>query len=881
MEADDLKNPEELLNAIQREESQKNKGRLKIFFGMCAGVGKTYAMLKEAQELKREGVDVVAAIVDTHGRSDTELLLFGLNAIPEKTITYREKEFKELDLEAVLSRQPHLVLIDELAHSNIPGSKHAKRWQDVIEILDNGIDVYTTLNVQHIESLNDKIRGIAQVTVHETVPDLIVEKASSIQLVDLTPEELLQRLKYGKVYLGDQSQIAAQHFFQKDRLIALREIALRYAAEKVDYDLRYSIPVTEQTIRWKPREKFLVAISPSPNSQKLVRTARRLAANMDAPWIAVHVDRGEKLNEKDTNQLAKNLQLARDLGAEVISISNPNIAEGIQRIARQKGITQIILGKTSKSALFKFLNVQTLLDKLSTICSDVDIHVIRQEPSLKDRRKNGFNFWPKESLFSYFVVLLYVCLFSTFSWFLLPFIGYKIVGVIFLIAILILSLAVKKGPIFFASLLFALSWNFFFIPQVGQFVIHSNEDIALIAIFIFTALATGILVDRTKEHKEMLAENEMSTRLLYDLGQQIISARSTEEVLKSTRDLLAKKLEGNVDVLIKKDNGDLSLNVSLIDAETEKNAAVWAFKKGQEAGWSTDTLPSCKNLYIPLKVFQDTVGVLVFQPKTPKLLLFKEKNFLYSVCRQLAIYIERLFSEEKARQHVQLKQTENIQRTILEHISLELGPPLNSIEEAIESLKSKITSIKEVEHFSKEVYQLEHSLNIFLRIVSNISAMAQLSEGIISLDKFPQDIEVVIEQCCEKIKKIKNGHKIKIRIQKGLPLIPIDLYLIHMLLYNLIMNAFEYSPPSSTVEIEAQIKGKLFTLSVTDEGKGIPESQLNIIFEQFYRLPESHAPGIGLGLAIAKTVAKAHNGYLKAENLSPKGARFTLFLPLV
>jgi two-component system sensor histidine kinase KdpD len=881
MDEEGFKNPDELLDVIQREEEQKNKGRLKIFFGMCAGVGKTYAMLKEAQELRREGINVVVGTVETHGRADTALLLLGLDTIPEKSVTYRDRTFKELDIEVILAQRPSVVLIDELAHSNIPGSKHAKRWQDVIEILDNGIDVYTTLNVQHIESLNDKIRGISQVTVQETVPDLIIEKASSIQLVDLTPEELLQRLKYGKVYLGDQSQLAAQHFFQKDRLIALREIALRYAAEKVDYDLRYSIPSTEQTIQWKPREKFLVAVSHSPNSQKLVRTTRRLAANMDAPWTAIHVHNGKKLNEKDTNQLAKNLQLARDLGAEVITINDPNIAEGLQRIARQKGITQIILGKTSKSIFFDFLLVPTLLDKLSTGCSDIDIHVIRQESLLKGRWKNGLGFSFKGNFLSYSLAFLYVCFFTAFSTFLLPIIGYKIVGIVFLIAILVLSLMVKKGPVFFASFLFGLSWNFFFIPQIGQFVIHASEDVALLAIFMLTAVATVVLADRAKEHKDMLVENEASARTLYDLGQQIISAQSTEEVFNSVKDHLEKKFDGKFDLSIKDIDGGLIIkNSLLIEDKTEENVANWAFQKGQEAGWSTDTLPSSKNLYIPLKVFHDTVGVLIFRPNTQKLLLFKEKSFLYAVCRQLAIYIERLFSEEKARQHLQSKQMENIQRTILEHISNELEPPLNNVEEAIESLKNKITSIKEVEHFSKEVYQLERSFNVFHRIVSNITAMARLSEGIVNLNKHPQDIEIVIEKCCEQIKKIRNGHEIKTHIQKGLPSISVDLYLIHMLLYNLIINALENSPPLSTIEIDAKIKDKVFVLSVSDEGAGIPEDQLEKIFEKFYRLSESSSPGMGLGLAIAKTVAKVHNGYLKAENLSPKGSKFSLFLPM-
>lgn len=875
-------NPDELLEAIQREENQKSKGRLKIFFGMCAGVGKTYAMLKEAQDLFKGGADIVVGTVDTHGRSDTEQLLRGLPTIPEKIIPYRGKEFKEPDIEAIIRQKPQLVLIDELAHSNIPGSKHAKRWQDVFELLDNGIDVYTTLNVQHVESLNDKIAGIAQVTVQETVPDVIVEKATSIQLVDLTPEELIQRLRDGKVYLGDQSRVASENFFQRDRLTALREIALRYAAEKVDHDLRFSIPTSADVIEWKPREKFLVAVSPSPYSQKLVRVARRLAANVNAPWLAVYVNTGKTLNDKDSNQLAKNLQIARDLGGEVITISDPSIVDGILHLTRQKGVTQIILGKTSRSAFFSFLRVQTLLDQLSNACADVDVHVLRQDVPSVNYRKKTFKFSLGKHSPSYLLVLLYVCLLTGLNWLLLPMVGYKIVGVIFLVAILTLSLFVKKGPIFFASILYAFSWGIFFVPPINEIEIQHQEDLALLVIYVLTAIATGILVDRAREHQEMLAENEASARMLYDIGQQVIIAKSAEELFKSVKEQLSKKFDGQFEIIAKDIDNGLIIDAStlLLKDESERAVALWAFQNGQEAGWSTDTLPSAHILCVPLKVFNDVVGVLVFKPKGNKVLLPGEKSFLYDVCRQLAIYIERLFFEQKAKQNAQLKQLESIQKTILHLLSDELQLPLKRSEDSIEALKDKITSIKEIEHFSKEVSAVENSFNALRRIVSNISAMDQLSEGMIHLNIQPEDIRALIEECCENIKKSKNSHKIEIKIQEGLPLISLDYYLIHMLLYNLVMNALEYSPPFSTIEIEAKKIDGFFVLSVADEGPGIPESQLENIFEKFYRLPEAHVPGIGLGLAIAKTVAEAHNGYLQAENLTPKGAKFSLFIPV-
>ena len=450
--------PDELLKAIQRQESSSKKGRLKIFLGMAAGVGKTYSMLESAQAIHRQGVNVVIGIVNTHGRKETAALLEGLTIIPPKKFQYKGIVLEELDIDAILQLKPQLVLVDELAHTNAPGSRHFKRWQDVEEIIENGIDVFTTLNVQHIESLRDVIENIAGVKIGETVPDSVIESAASIELVDLSPERLLQRLKEGKVYIGDNSTLAAQNFFQEDRLTALREIVLRYAAEKVDHDLHGMISTIER--KWKPREKLLVAINHNPNSLKLIRTTRRLAAHLDAPWIALHVNTGIILSEADNNHLAKNLSLARDLGAEVITTDNPSIADGIQRIAHQKGVTQIMLGRQPERSFFNLFHGASLFYKLSRDCGDIDIHVIGEEPSKTKLRMKFARSPHKVDLYSYFITFLFVCLLTGINWVLLPYIGYKVIGVFFLMGILFLSLFFRKGPIFFASILYALIWGF-------------------------------------------------------------------------------------------------------------------------------------------------------------------------------------------------------------------------------------------------------------------------------------------------------------------------------------------------------------------------------------------------------------------------------------
>jgi len=873
--------PEDILEAIKREEKSQTKGKLKIFLGMAAGVGKTYAMLEEAQSLKREKVDVVVGIVDTHGREETAQLLNGLKQIKGLAINYRGKDFEELDLDSIIKVKPEIVLVDELAHTNIPGARHSKRWQDVEEILDNGIDVYTTLNVQHIESLKDVVESITGISVRETVPDTIIERAAEIQLIDLSPYELLERLKDGKVYLGEQSSIAIRHFFQKDRLTALREIVLRYTAEKVDQDLRIMAMPGEQFKGWKPREKLLVAVSSSPHSPKLIRATRRLAFNLNAPWIAVHVNDGHTLSEADNNRLDKNLSLARELGAEVITTSDPDIAAGVERIARQRGVTQIILGRPPQNPFYRFFFMDSMLDRLARQCNDIDVHVIRQEKSLTNHRNRLMAFPSHTQIYSYLFACLYVCLFALINWFFLDWMGYKIVGVIFLLGILLLSLFLRKGPIFFASVLYALIWQFFFIPPVGSFKSESNEDTALLLLYFGTAISVGILVDRARENKEMLIKREETAQALYDIVQQIATAPSNSLIFVSVKDRLARLLKGSVEIIIKKIDDGLQLDspFPLVNDDKEKAAAIWVFDHGKEAGWSTDTLPSAQNLYIPLKGYREAVGVLVYRPSLPKPLTTEEKNFLHTVCQQLAFHVERSFAEERTKQHAQLKQIEKIHRTILDRISKEFESPLRNTQEAVAELKDGLDT-KTKSTIYQEVQLIESSSGSLRKILTNINAMAQLSEGLIPINKTLNNIEELINDSCENLKKSMNKHQIVVMIQKGLPLISFDYYLIQMLLYNLICNAVENSPPNSKITIDTKLNNGHLFLAISDEGKGIPEDQLTVIFEKFYRLPEATGPGMGLGLAISKTIAELHNGSLTAENLPEKGARFIFLLPI-
>ncbi|HEV8051690.1 MAG TPA: DUF4118 domain-containing protein, partial [Parachlamydiaceae bacterium] len=608
-------NPQEILEGIKLEEAQRNKGHLKIFLGMAAGVGKTYTMLEEAQVLKKEKIDVIIGNIESHGRKETEELLKNLPEIPKKTIIYKDKEFKELDVDAIISLNPNLVLVDELAHSNIPGSKHAKRWEDVLEILDHGINVYTTLNVQHIDSLNDIVWGITEVVVRETVPDMVIEKAYSIQLIDLTPDELLQRLKEGKVYTEGQSNIAALHFFQKDKLTALREIVLRYVADKIDVDLRRMVTTKEGRIEWKTREKFLVGISHSPQSQKLIRTTRRLATQANSPWVAVYVNTGKTLSKEDDEQLAKNLILTRALGAEVITIYDPDVAEGIKRVSYQRGITQIILGRTPKNLILSLFQGPSLLDKLAQECKDIDLHIIRQEKyTASYRKKSFFSFW-ESSFFDYLIISFFVCMMASLGWVALSFMGYRVVEFLFFIGIVVLSPFFKRGPVILASVLFGLAWSFFFIPPPEGSSFSVNNEIVLLVMYVLTAICIGFFVERAWEQKELLMKGDKKAARLAEVLQDLHSSLPLGDILVSLESRLPKVVQGAYQFVIKNDKGKLDMDKgSLLMGNKERVAAHWAFENRREAGWSTDTLPFSENLYIPLNGTHEIMGLLVYTP---------------------------------------------------------------------------------------------------------------------------------------------------------------------------------------------------------------------------------------------------------------------------
>jgi two-component system sensor histidine kinase KdpD len=636
---DDRPDPDALLMAIKHDEAQAAKGKLRVFLGMAAGVGKTYAMLKAAQDRLKEGVKVVIGVVETHGRAETEALLVGVPFLPKKKMEYRGTPLEEMDLDAILVQKPHLVLVDELAHTNAPGSRHPKRWQDVIELLNAGVDVYTTINVQHLESRKDAVEGITGIVIRETVPDSLLDRSTQVDLIDLSPADLLKRLREGKVYLGEKSQLALENFFKEDRLTALREIALRLTAERVDVELQGMAALLERRTAWNANERLMVAVSPSPHSERNIRATRRLAFTLGAPWIAAYIDTGVALGDQHRVNLAKNLDLVRELGGEVVTATDPDIAGALQRIARQKNVSHLVMGRPYRRWWSDLTHRGTLLDRLVRQNSEVDVHVIRAaEEGGRRMPKSLSGYGSPLTNYAYILILLFVVTFANFG--LLPLIGYRAVGFVYLLMVLLLSLFTSLGPILFAAVLSALLWDYLFIPPPGTFFIRQLEDVAMIIAYFLVALIGGIMTYRMRVRERLLRREDERLQILYELVREIAGSGRRKNYLQNVADLLGQYLDGHCAILLKGTDGRLQPATSLpsagSDSEKEQAVAHWALHNSRPAGWSTDALASSQALYLPLRSASGVEGIFAYWPRdTHHKLLPDEENLMQAAVQQL------------------------------------------------------------------------------------------------------------------------------------------------------------------------------------------------------------------------------------------------------
>jgi two-component system sensor histidine kinase KdpD len=881
---DDRPDPDQLLKALSRQNAAKLTGKLSVFFGMSAGVGKTYAMLEAAHARKADGIDVVIGLVETHGRSETVALTVGIETIPRKKLTYRNTEFDELDLDALLARKPKLAIVDELAHTNIPGSRHPKRWQDVTELLEAGIDVYTTLNVQHVESRRSQVETIGGVRVHETIPDALLERADAIELVDITPAELLKRLGEGKVYLGDKASSAAANFFKEDRLTALRELALRLTAEKVDSDLQDMLITGGGADGWKPAERLMVAVSHSPFSENLVRATRRIAFGLGAPWLAVHVDTGTVLSTQDRATLARNLQLVQELGGEVVSTTDTDVPSALERIARQRHVTQLVIGRPSRRWR-DILSGGSVVDQLARRSSRFDILVLRPEPGAKpaapqtSKTENG---WHTKS--SYAWALGTVVAIALLNLLLVPVIGYKAVGFLFLLSVLVVSLFVSFGAVIAAAILSALIWDFFFIPPPGTLYIRHAEDVMMVLSYFVAALVTGTLAHRIRTRQRLLRQREERTELLYDLAKSLVAQAGISRAIIALNEKLRPLLLGEIDLLAAESNGSLAaesvLRQAWLQNEKERAVARWAFEHAKSAGWTTDTLPLASARYIPMQSASgSTLGLLAFRPETDRKLTQDEEMLLLAVAHQLALSLERELLHAEVEQAERLRESERLLQTVIDSVSHELRTPLTAIAGTASALaeSDEMADSQFRRQMVNELLDMTERLN---RVVGNLLDMSRLSSGIMSLQKDWHDPRDVVSVALALLKRETAGHDIQLTFDEELPLVQVDIQLLSQALANILSNAVTYSPKGKPVQIECREIDGHVRISVSDAGPGIPSEVLPKIFDKFYRAPGTRTGGVGLGLAITRTIVEAHGGTVTAANRPTGGASFVIQLPV-
>jgi two-component system, OmpR family, sensor histidine kinase KdpD len=890
-ELDQRPSPDALLAKASKEESRA--GRLKIFLGAAPGVGKTYEMLQEARARQNEGKVVVVGVVETHGRKETEALLDGLEVIPRRQLQYKNRTLDEMDLDAVLARGPQLVLVDELAHTNVPGSRHPKRCLDVEELLSNGINVYTTLNIQHIDSLNDVVAQITGVRVRETVPDSILDRADAIELVDITPDDLIQRLKEGKVYVPKQAERALEHFFSPANLTALRELALRRTAERVDEQLLAEMQARAISGPWPAGERLLVCISEDPRAAGLVRFTKRLADRLHAAWTALYVEtkRSLQLTEEERDRIADTLRLAQALGGEAVTIpgGDRSIADDVVTYAQANNITQVIIGKSTRSRWFELLHGSVVHDLLLT-CGNISVHVIAGEELDKEAiPKKTVRTAEKSEPFDsrpYIVTLVAVAAATAIGRLIQPVVGIENTDLIFMSVVVVIAARYGLWPSLVASIVASLCYNFFFLPPIYTFTITDPTNVA--AFFFFTLMA--ILVSNVAARVRTLAVSAMArartTEALYAFSRKLAGVGTLDDLLWATAYQAALMLKVRV-VLLLPENGSIVVKAGyppedVLD-QADLAAAKWAWEHNRPAGRGSDTLPGAKRLFLPMRTGRGAIGVVGIDSDKPgPLLTPDQRRLLDALIDQSALAIERVDLVDDLDQAKRRVEADRLRSALLTSISHDLKTPLAAIIGAAGTLKSfpsELTDQGKAELLSTIVDESER-LN---RFIANLLDMTKLEAGSIKPNAARHDVSEVVGSVLERASKILARHNVEVDTAADLPMLHLDPVLFEQALFNLLDNAANYSPPDTKIRIEAWQEESTVKLAVSDEGPGIPAHEIDRIFEKFHRADKQDQvqAGTGLGLAISRGFIEAMGGSLVAGNRSDRpGAVFTIAMPV-
>ncbi len=875
--------PEKLLQRVQEEERQEQRGKLKIYLGAAPGVGKTYTMLQDAREKRAQELDVVVGLVETHGRREIESLLKDIEILPRQMIDYRGQQLSEFDLDAALKRRPGLILIDEMAHTNAPGSRHTKRWQDIKEILDRGIDVYTTLNVQHIESLNDVVAQIINAPIKETVPDSMLELADTIVLVDLPPEELLRRLQEGKVYIPKQAEIATEHFFRKGNLIALRELALRATAERVSAQVLLYRQGQGIKHVWPTREKILVCVGSSAESAKIIRTARRMAASLQTEWVAVHVDAARlRLSEEQHNSAIQNLRLAEQLGAETRILAGVDIVDEIISFAREQNITTMVIGKRVRPR-WRGLFSRNLADELTRYSGEIDVYIITSQDFSTPKISRLKQLKRAAPWKVYFVMLGIVALATGINFLLYPYLGSSNLIMVYLLAVTIVALFDRMGPSFLASVLSVLAYDFFFIPPFYSFAVSDLQYFFTLLVMLLVAQVISHLtiITRRQAAAAQIAEQRIAT--LHSLSRRLASARGVDKLLDIAVRYVSEVFSSGVLALLP-DDGRLVVRAkygaeAVLNAK-EQGVAQWVYELGQVAGLGTDTLPYSDSIYVPLLASKETIGVLRVRPSQPKRLFTPEQMHLIEAsANQIALALEVDRLQDQAQKTELKTETDRVRSVLLQSVSHDLRTPIVAIMGFASTLIEMVRelSTQEVVKLGNDIYFESEQLS---RLINNLLQITYLEAEAVTLQKKPHSLDSVISLVLATSRKKFGSNPVEVHLPADLPKVPFDRVFIQEVLINLLDNAIKFTPPETLIEISALAEKDKVIVSVADRGPGIVPDEVNKLFEKFYRgRLLTTERGIGLGLAICRNIVTAHGGDIWAENRPGGGAVFSFSLP--
>lgn len=876
--------PDALLRRVQAEEARQADGKLKVFFGANPGVGKTYAMLEAAHEQRREGVDVVIGIVETHGRVETEALVDGLETIPRRAVEYRGTQLQEFDLDAALARRPTIILIDELAHSNAPGLRHAKRWQDVQELLKAGITVYTTVNVQHLESLNDVVAQITGVRVRETVPDSVLERADDVELIDLPPDDLLQRLKDGKVYVPEQIQHAIHNFFAKGNLIALRELALRRTAERVDQQMEVYRRDHAVVRTWPAAETIMVCVNMKSRGPRLIRAARQMAADLHAKWIAVYVQIPShlRLPQTERDRFVQTLRLAEQLGAETVTLTGEDVAQEILSYARSRNATKIIVGKPLRPRWKEWLFGSVVSDLVHQ-SGGIDIYVItgaagEGQPLVRRTLQST------SDTLRYVYALAGVSTATAVDWLMFPHFAAANLVMTYLIAVIVIAIRWGQGPSVLASILSVASFDFFFVPPYFTFAVSDAQYLLTFGVMLVAALVISNLAVRIRQQAELARYRERRTSVLYSMSRDLATHRGTEILAQ----LAAKHLRDVFDAQVAVFLADAEKRVQLQRGELlffelepkEAGVAQWVYDHNERAGLGTDTLPGASALYLPLACSTGPIGVIALRPKNATLLLDPEQlHLLESLVNQVALALERTRLSDEAQQAHVRAETERMRNAILSSVSHDLRTPLATITGAASSLLEGQGNlhVSDRQDLARSIYREADRLD---RLLKNLLDMMRLEAGAVQLSKDWHSIDEVVGASLARLEGQLADHVVNTNLPADLPMIFVDGVLLEQVMINLVENAVKYTPTRSLIELSAWSSDREVVVEVADRGLGIPSGEESRIFDKFYRGKSAREGGVGLGLTICRGIVEAHGGRIWVETRPGGGALFRFTIPL-